>query len=137
MISEKRVKEIIAEEVAEFNSKNTDFNKDGKISASEFVHKFDQDKDGIVTAQEFENQLLDICSNKHIVKPLLSHRESSHQSVPCRNTYDKASKYLAHDIDSVYAKSYDDICMECGAECPVSVVSAVLDILKSLEEMER
>ena len=137
MITEKRVKEIIKEEVANYYSDEIDQNSDGNIGFDEFVSVFDQNNDGTVTAQEFENQLLAVCNNKHIVKPLIDRRELSHKSVPCRNTYDKTSRYLAHNIDNVYAKSYEDINGECGAECPVSVLTAFLDVVRSLEEMSK
>lgn len=137
MISQKRVKEIIKEELVNFYGNDLDTNDDGNIDYNEFVSKFDSNMDGVVSPQEFQNQLLAICNNKHIVKPLLGRREISHKSVPCRNTYDKTSKYLAHDIDNVYGKSYEDINAECGAECPVSVLTAFLDIVSSLEDMTR
>ncbi len=136
MISEQRVKEIILEELQSHYEKEVDKNNDGDIGFDEFVSTFDANKDGIVNSQEFENQLRMICNNQHIVKPLLNKRVQSHQSVPCRNTYDKATQYLAHNIDNVYSKSYEDVNMECGAECPVSVMSAILDVMRSLEEMD-
>ena len=137
MISQKRVKELIKEELVNFYGNDLDANDDGDIDFNEFVSKFDSNMDGVVSPQEFQNQLLAICSNKHIVKPLLGRREVSHKSVPCRNTYDKTSKHLAHNIDNVYAKSYEDINAECGAECPVSVLTAFLDVISSLEDMTR
>jgi len=137
VISQKRVKELIKEELVNFYGNDLDANDDGDIDFNEFVSKFDSNMDGVVSPQEFQNQLLAICNNKHIVKPLLGRREVSHKSVPCRNTYDKTSKYLAHNIDNVYAKSYEDINGECGAECPVSVLTAFLDVISSLEDMTR
>jgi hypothetical protein len=132
MLSAKRVKEIIREELA----LSIDSNKDGNLSSGEIFDALDSNNSGEIDRQELEKGISWYCSNKLIVKPYEKRRALSHSSVPCRTTYDKASKYLMHDIDSVYGKSYQDIQLECGAECPVSVMTAVLDILFALENIE-
>ena len=133
MLSAKRVKEIIAEEL----SSMIDSNKDGNLSSKEIFQVLDTNKDNVIDHQELEKGISWYCSNKHIVKPYEKRRVASHSSVPCKSTYDKASKYLMHDVDNVYSKSYQDVQADCGAECPVSVMTAVLDILYSLENMEK
>lgn len=133
MISAQRVKEIIAEELDSM----IDYSGDGKISSQEIFRALDANNDNSIDQQELEKGISWYCSNPHIVKPYEKRRSVSHSSVPCKNTYDKASKYLMHDVDNVYSKSYQDVQAECGAECPISVVTAVLDILYSLENMEK
>ena len=127
MLSAKRVKEIIAEEL----NSMIDSNKDGKLSSKEIFQALDTNKDNLINHQELETGISWYCSNPHIVKPYEKRRSVSHSSVPCKSTYDKASKYLMHDVDNVYSKSYQDVQAECGAECPISVMTAVLDILFS------
>ena len=133
MLSAKRVKEIIAEEL----NSMIDSNKDGNLSPNEMFSALDTNSDNVINYQELENGISWYCSNPNIVKPYEKRRSVSHSSVPCKSTYDKASKYLMHDVDNVYSKSYQDIQADCGAECPVSVVTAILDILYSLENMEK
>ena len=132
MLSSKRVKEIIAEELSMI-----DKNSDGKLSSDEIFKSLDTNSDNKIDQQELENGISWYCNNPHIVKPFEKRRAHSHSSVPCKTTYDKASKYLMRNVDNVYAKSYQDINLECGAECPISVMAAVLDILYSLENIER
>jgi len=133
MLSEKRVKQIIAEELDSM----VDYNGDGKTSPQEIFRALDTNNNNSIDQQELEKGISWYCNNPHIVKPFEKRRSVSHSSVPCKTTYDKASKYLMHNVDNVYAKSYQDINLECGAECPVSVMAAVLDILYSLENIEK
>lgn len=133
MLSAQRVKQIIAEEL----NSMIDYSGDGKISSQEIFRALDTNNDNSIDQQELEKGISWYCSNPHIVKPYEKRRSASHSSVPCKSTYDKASKYLMHDVDNVYSKSYQDVQSECGAECPVSVITAVLDILYSLENMEK
>jgi hypothetical protein len=133
MLSAKRVKEIIVEELNSMMSSNKDIN----LSSKEIFRALDTNKDNVIDHQELEKGISWYCSNPHIVKPYEKRRSVSHNSVPCKSTYDKASKYLMHNVDNVYSKSYQDVQIECGAECPVSVITAVLDIMYSLENIEK
>jgi len=132
MLSAKRVKEIIVEELESM----IDYSGDGKISSKEIFRALDTNNDNSIDQQELEKGISWYCSNPHIVKPYEKRRSVSHGSVPCKTTYDKASKHLMNDVENVYCKSYQDVQSECGAECPVSVMTAFLDILHSLENME-
>jgi hypothetical protein len=133
MLSAKRVKQIIAEELESM----IDYNNDNKVSSQEIFRALDSNNDNKIDQQELEKGISWYCNNPHIVKPFEKRRSASHSSVPCKTTYDKASKYLMKDVENVYCKSYQDVQLECGAECPVSVMTAILDILHSLENMER
>lgn len=133
MLSAQRVREIIVEEIEAII--DSDGNK--KLSSDEIFKALDTDNSNTIDHQELEKGVSWYCNNPHIVKPYEKRRAVSHSSVPCKTTYDKASKYLMHNVENVYNKSYQDIELECGAECPVSVVTAVLDIMYSLENMEK
>jgi len=130
-ISEKRIREIILEEL-----NNIDTNHDGIVSKEEIHGLFDTNNDGLVKQEEYEDKLEWLTNNSHVIKPYQARRVQSHKSVPCKNTYDKASKYLLRDVDSIYNNSYESINNNCGAECPVSVMSALVDIMRSVEEIE-
>lgn len=132
MLSSKRVKEIIIEELSMI-----DKNSDGKISPQEIFRELDTDNSNSIDEQELENGISWYCNNPHIIKPFEKRRSVSHSSVPCKTTYDKASKYLMNDVENVYSKSYQDVNLECGAECPISVMTAILDILFALENIEK
>lgn len=132
-ISSDRVKEIIKEELEQFNP---DLNGDGFLSEPELFDTFDQNHDGKLPVEEFQDSLEWICNNEHIVAPFLVRRETSHQSVPCSATYDNASRFLLRDVDSIYNNSYESINGHCGAECPISVMTALIDIMRSFEEIE-
>jgi len=132
MLSAKRVKEIIREELA----LSIDSNKDGYLSSDEIFDALDSNNNGEIDRQELEKGISWYCSNKLIVKPYEKRRAVSHSSVPCKTTYDKASRHLMKDVDSIYGKSYEDVQLECGAECPISVFSAILDIMHALENIK-
>lgn len=108
-----------------------EFDQQGNISPEELHHHFDLDDDGVVTPQEYIDHIEYHAAHPESLDHYRQLRDQSHQTVPCKDSYDNCSQHLMSnpsDID-VYLRPLMDA---TGSSCVESSLKSIMDVVQSL-----
>ena len=104
---------------------------DGSIPPDELYHHFDLDDDGRVTPQEYADHIEYHAAHPESLEHYRNLRDTSYQSVPCKDSYDSCSQHLMQCPDDI--DKYLKPLMDCtGSTCRESSTKALLDVVQSL-----
>lgn len=108
-----------------------DFDQQGNITPEELYHHFDLDDDGVVTPQEYIDHIEYHTAHPEALDHYRQLRDQSHQTVPCKDSYDSCSHHLMSNPDDI--DKYLKPLMDCtGSTCMQSSLKSMLDVVQAL-----
>ena len=108
---------------------------DGTVTPDSLYQHFDLDSDGRVTPQEYQDHINFHCAHPQTLDHYNNLRKTSHQHVPCTNSYDSCSQFFMADPESIQTILQPLLSMT-SSTCPESALSGMSDVLKCLKEKD-